>query len=189
VKKVKIGVIQGRFQGLHKGHMEYLLEGKKRCEFLYIGITNPDPDLTKENESDINRSKLEENPFTYFERMIMLRDALIEYGVKREEFEIVPFPINYPELIKFYVPLDALFFITIYDEWGKHKLEILKSIGVKIDLMWTRTLDERFTSGKELRKLIAENKPWEHLVPNTVTGYIRNNKLDKRVKELRHGKI
>ena len=64
IEKVKIGVIHGRFQGLHLGHIEYLLEGKKRCKFLYIGVTNPDPNLTKENINDTKRSMPEENPFT-----------------------------------------------------------------------------------------------------------------------------
>ena len=90
----KIGVIHGRFQGLHYGHMEYLLEGKKRCDFLYIGVTNPDPGMTREDSADLKRSLPEENPFTYYERMIMLRDAMIESGINQTEFAIVPFPIN-----------------------------------------------------------------------------------------------
>lgn len=188
MKTVKAGVIHGRFQGLHHGHMEYLLEGKKRCDFLYIGITNPDPGLTKENTADTKRSMPEENPFTYYERMIMLRDAMLEAGIKRSEFEIVPFPINVPELIKFYVPLNALFFVTIYDEWGKHKLDTLNSLGVTTDLMWTRNLKERFTTGKDVRKLIAAEQPWEHLLPVSVTKYIKNNNLDLRIKELKNVK-
>ena len=189
MEKTKVGVIHGRFQGLHYGHMEYLLEGKKRCEFLFIGITNPDPGLTYENSADLNRSKPEENPFTYFERMIMLRDAMIEAGIDRNEFEIVPFPINLPELIKFYVPLDALFFITIYDDWGKYKLETIKALGVKTQLMWTRTLDERFTTGKDVRRLIAMNEPWEHLIPASTSNYIKNNKLDLRIRKLKNGNV
>lgn len=186
MKKVVVGVIHGRFQGLHFGHMEYLLEAKKRCNYLIIGITNPDPGLTKDNIADLKRSKPEENPFTYFERFIMLRDAMIESGIERSEFEIVPFPINIPELIKYYVPMDALFFITIYDDWGKHKLSTFKELGVRTDLMWTRTLDERFTTGKDVRKLIAMNEPWEHLLPSSVVKYIKINKLDLRIKELKN---
>lgn len=183
----KTGVIHGRFQGLHYGHMEYLLEAKKRCDFLFIGITNPDPGLTRENSTDLKRSKTEENPFTYFERLIMLRDAMIEASVGRNEFEIVPFPINVPEQIKFYTPLDALYFITIYDEWGKHKLNTIENLGCKTDLMWVRSLGERFTTGKDVRNLIADGEPWEHLLPSSVTLYIKNNKLDLRIKKLKNG--
>ena len=42
-----IGVIHGRFQMLHLGHMEYLLAGKARCERLIIGISNPDATFTR----------------------------------------------------------------------------------------------------------------------------------------------
>lgn len=189
MKKVEVGVIHGRFQGLHFGHMEYLLEAKKRCNFLIIGITNPDPGLTKDNTADLKRSKPEENPFTYFERFIMLRDEMIESGIERSEFEIVPFPINLPELIKYYVPMDALFFITIYDDWGNHKLNTFEKLGVETDLMWTRTSEERFTTGKYVRKLIAMNEPWEHLLPSSVVTFIKNNKLDLRIKEFKNGNL
>ena len=34
-----LGVVMGRFQGLHLGHMEYLLAGAQRCEHLLVGVT------------------------------------------------------------------------------------------------------------------------------------------------------
>jgi cytidyltransferase-like protein len=181
---MKIGVIHGRFQMLHMGHIEYLLAGKSKCDFLYIGITNPDPDLTALNENDLKRSDMSANPLTYFERLDMIRDAMIEFGIKREEFEIVPFPINYPQLIKYYVPLNATFFVTVYDNWGLHKLKTIQDLGVSTDLMWTRTMDERFSSGKEVRNLIANGEKWEHLVPKSTAQYILRNNLSERVKEL-----
>jgi len=179
--KKRVGVIHGKFQLLHKGHMEYLLEGKRRCDFLYIGITNPDVLLTKEHVTDKNRSNPKSNPFMYYERMEMIRDALLEEGIKKDEFEIVPFPINIPELLKFYIPMDATFFITIYDEWGWHKYNLLKKMDLIIDLMWVREMSERYTSGTEVRNLIANNKEWEYLVPNSVVKYIKEKELDKRI--------
>ena len=180
--KANKGVIHGRFQGLHHGHMEYLLEGKKRCNFLYIGISNPDPSLTLTNETAPSRSNISENPFTYFERMEMICEAMVEAGVNRNEFEVVPFPINYPENIKYYVPTDALFFVTIYDAWGEHKLQALTDLGFDIDIMWKRTMEERFTTGTLVRTLIAKQESWEHLVPKSVEKYIKHNSLDERLK-------
>ena len=58
----RIWVIHGRFQGLHIGHMEYLLEGKKRCDFLYIGITNPDAYFIVKNSWGIDNR----NPYDGF---------------------------------------------------------------------------------------------------------------------------
>jgi len=181
---MKLGVIHGRFQILHLGHMEYLLAGMSKCDFLYIGITNPDPELTQKNSTDAKRSELAANPFTYYERLEMIRDAMLENAVDRANFEIVPFPINFPNLIKYYVPLNATFFVTIYDEWGRHKLQTITDLGVKVETMWTRTMDERLTSGSEVRTLIAENKEWQHLVPKSVAEYMEKKSLLTRVQEL-----
>ena len=54
--KDAVGVIHGRFQMLHYGHMEYLLAGKERCERLIIGISNPDVTLVKFNDANPHRS-------------------------------------------------------------------------------------------------------------------------------------
>lgn len=180
----KVGVIHGRFQILHYGHLEYLLEGKKRCDFLYIGITNPDPSLTKAEETNSSRSLEISNPLMYFERAIIIRNALLEANIQREEFEIVPFPINYPDLIKYYVPLDATFFITIYDNWGNHKQKVLEQMGLKVDVMWIRNMSERFTSGTEVRELMRTGKKWDHLVPPSVASFINNNNILNRIKNL-----
>lgn len=182
-----IGVIHGRFQPLHLGHMEYLLEGKKRCDFLWIGITNPDPEVTAENVANPARSMPSSNPFTFFERLLMIRDALLEAGLVRKEFEIVPFPINFPEIIRYYAPLDAVYFVTVYDAWGQAKVDTLKGLGLKVDVMWTRKMSDRFTSGTEIRKLIARGNPWDHLVPASVAKIIRTFDLDRRILELASG--
>ena len=184
MSKHPIGVIHGRFQPPHLGHIEYLLAGKSRCAFLYIGIANPDPNLTAENSANLLRSRLEANPFTFQERLLMLRDSLLEVGIPRSEFEIVPFPINYPHLLKYYVPLDAHFFVTVYDDWGREKVKVLEDLGVKVEVMWERSMLERFTSGTEVRKLIAIGEEWQHLVPQAVVRIIRELKLDERVHEI-----
>ena len=179
----KIGVIHGRFQMLHKGHMEYLLAGKQRCEYLIIGIANPDAHLTKFNIANPQRSDRTSNPLTYFERFQMIQGAMKEYGVPQEEFDIVPFPINYPELLFNYTPRDAVYYMTIYDAWGWEKKRILESIGCHVEVMWERTNATRITSGTEVRQRIAEGLPWEHLVPNFVYGYILDKGIDKRIRE------
>lgn len=180
--KYQLGVIHGRFQGLHLGHMEYLLEGKKRCEHLFIGITNYDLNEKKEIDSyNPTRTKKSSNPFTYFERYMMLKLGLLEYGVKQEEFDIVPFPIESPKRIINFVPKDATFFVTIYDKWGEHKEEILSGQGLKTEIMWIRDNNSRITSGTEIRQLIANGGEWENLVPKSVYNYITKNGLDKRI--------
>lgn len=116
-----IGVIHGRFQPLHLGHMEYLLAGKARCRFLYIGITNPDPHLTAISTADETRSTRSANPFTYYERLAIIRNSMIEAGVSSDEFEIVPFPINFPYLLPYYVPTAGTFYVNYLRSMGPRK--------------------------------------------------------------------
>lgn len=182
--KDRIGVIHGRFQMLHQGHMEYLLEGKKRCDYLLIGIANPDISLTKYSDAAPHRSSPLANPLTYFERFQMIRGSMLENGIALQEFDIVPFPINYPKLLGNYVPIDAKFYITIYDEWGIRKKEVLEQLGCSVEVMWERTDDERFTSGTEVRDRIAKGATWENLVPQYVSDYVKRNKIDLRIRNL-----
>lgn len=181
--KDKIGVIHGRFQGLHWGHMEYLLAGMKRCEHLFIGITNFDIMEEKPlNEANPTRASAESNPFSYYHRYMMIKNSLIEYGVSINQFDIVPFPIEYPDKIKNYVPVNAKFYVTIYDQWGEKKLSILNSLGYNTEVMWYRTNAERFSSGTQVRDAIRSGAEWKHLVPNAVYNYIIENDLISIIK-------
>lgn len=179
----KIGVIHGRFQVLHNDHMKYILSGKKLCEHLIIGICNPDVDLTKYTDANPHRGLKSSNPLTYFERLECVRNALLEYGVSRNDFEIVPFPINFPERIANYVPLSATFYMTIYDQWGKEKQKILKDqLGLDVKVMWEVPIEQKGISASEIRSCIYEGKEWKHLVPISVYDYILKNKIDIRIR-------
>ena len=182
--KNKLGVIHGRFQGLHLGHLEFLLEAFNRSEFVYIGISNPDPLLSKKDKADLKRSKEISNPFTFFDRLQMIKGSLLDEGLGENRFTIVPFPISYPELIEYYVPKDATYHLTIYDEWGEKKLATLKELNLETDVMWRRTMEDRFTTGSEVRNKIANNMEWSHLVPSYVYNYIRKNRLNEIVIKL-----
>lgn len=178
------GVIHGRFQVLHLKHMEYLMEAKKRCKILIIGISNPDSSYVCQSENDRNRSKKVNNPFTYFERYEMIRDAMLEFHIPREEFEIVPFPINRPECIFQYAPSDVTYYMSICDKWGEEKYEILKGLGLHVEILWNKPTEEKGITATEVRNLIVEGKEWGHLVPKSVYTYITEHHLDDRIKKL-----
>ena len=165
---VKTGFIHGRFQILHNDHLKYLLAGKKECEQLVVGITNPDPMLTKHDPADAARSHETANPLTYFERFLMVRAALVEAGLSLEEFMVVPFPVNFPELYKFYIPSEATFFLTIYDDWGERKLSMFESFGLKTHVLWRRSSEKKGLTSTEVREGIALGKQWQHMVPPAV---------------------
>jgi nicotinamide mononucleotide adenylyltransferase len=163
-----LGVIHGRFQPVHNDHLTYILAGKARCEHLVVGVTNPDPVLTMEDAADPARSASVSNPLTYFQRFQLIRNALREAGIGYDEFSVVPFPVNRPELYRFYVPLDALFFLTIYDDWGRRKLELFRSVGLRTEVMWEKPIERKGLTAAEIRNRMMNNEPWKHLVPKGV---------------------
>ena len=186
-KVEKTGVVHGRFQILHNDHMKYILAAKERCRHLVVGITNPDPTLTRHDEADPARSAPDANPLTYLERQAMLQAALSEASIPAEDFTIVPFPINFPELYDYYVPLDAVFYLTIYDEWGERKLEMFQKLDLKTDVMWRRPIEQKGITSTEVRRLISAGEPWEHLVPDSVAGILKHLNIVSRITDV--GKI
>lgn len=162
---VEYGVVHGRFQIVHNDHVQYIMAAKQRCHNLIVGITNADPTHIKRELADPNRSRPEANPLTYFERYCMLRAVLLEQGLKPGEFELVPFPINNPELCQYYVPQGAVFFITIYDKWGEEKNSRLKSFGYNTEVLWQKPLDEKGITSTRVRRCIIEDSDFQELVP------------------------
>lgn len=182
--KDKLGVIHGRFQILHNDHIKYLVAGKEKCEHLIIGICNPEIDLTKYTKANPHRSKKSSNPLTYFERMECIKNSLIDVGIKQEEFDIVPFPINFPEKIFNYTPKNAKYYMTIYDEWGEEKYQNLKNnLKLDVDVLWRVTLEEKGISASDIRKKIQKGQEWKKYVPEYVYKYITENHIDQRIKQ------
>jgi len=180
----ELGFIHGRFQILHNDHRKYLLAGKALCRHLIVGITNPDPTLTREDAADPNRSCADANPLTYYERQLMVRETLIEAGVDGRDFTVVPFPVNFPELYFCYVPKDAVFFVSIYDDWGRKKRDTFVRLGLRTHVLWEVSPEQKGLSGSDIRQAIVKNQPWEHLVPPAVGRLIKAWNLRARLQHV-----
>lgn len=181
---VEVGVIHGRFQVLHNDHLKYILAGKARCEFLVVGITNPDPTLTRSDPADPMRSAPAANPLTYYERCIMVREALVAAGASPTEFVATPFPINVPELYRWYVPMDATYYLTIYDAWGRRKLAMFQTMGLKTEVLWERPAAEKGLTATEIRRKMARGEPWEELTPEPAAALLKKWGVPERLRKL-----
>jgi hypothetical protein len=181
---VDCGVIHGRFQVFHNDHLIYTMAGKSRCRHLIVGITNPDPLLTCDDPADPNRSSPLANPLTYFERYTMVREVLLGAGLEHTDFSLVPFPINLPALYRFYLPLDATFYLTVYDEWGKRKLDQFRTVGLKTEVLWTKDPESKGLNAGEIRRRMAFEQKWEHLVPREAEMLMKKWGVPERLKRL-----
>lgn len=179
--KKRTGLVCGRFQVFHNDHLRYVLEAGKCCDHLIVGITSPDPSMSPAESADENRGKKASNPCTYYERMQMVKRALKGTGFSDEEFDIVPFPIGRPELIRYYVPDDVTCYITIYDAWGESKKERLEGLGYEVQVLWHVSPEEKGISASEIRRAIASGREWKHLVPAEVYEYMVQYGIDKRI--------
>ena len=179
---VELGFIHGRFQLFHNDHLRYALLAKQQCEKLIVGITSPENASLIREEVDPHRSEAASNPFTYYERFNMVKLALLGAGLKREDFEIVPYPIERPEILYNYVPLGATSFFTIYDDWGYEKLNRLKNLGYgTVVLFDTR---EKAMCSTEIRQKMVNGDNWKQMVPEAVYQYVVENNLVDKVKQV-----
>lgn len=178
---IETGVIHGRFQIFHNDHLKYLLAGWERCHHLVVGITNPDPSQNVEDPTDPNRSKLENNPLSYFERYLCVQGALLERGLHGSDYSIVPLPLSRPELYRYYVPLEATFFLTIYDQWGRKKLSMFSSLGLQTEVLWERAPEEKGITSTDIRNRIIKGEEWEHLVPGAVSELLNRWNIEARL--------
>ena len=53
---MKRGMIHGRFQPFHNGHLEYMRGAAEQSDELWVGITNPDPARILPEASDPART-------------------------------------------------------------------------------------------------------------------------------------
>ncbi len=165
-----IGVVRGRFQVFHLKHLEYVLAAKMRCRKLLIGIEEPDRIFRKD-----------QNPFTYYERFEMIHDSLIDFGIRRDEFEIVPFPSEHPERILNYVPQGAEFYLNLCDEDDEKLLAELEKMGFQTEVLIEKNEETRGVTSSEVRECILNGREWRSLVPKKVYEYIMCYHLDERM--------
>lgn len=165
-----IGVVRGRFQVFHLKHLEYVLAAKMRCRKLLIGIEEPDRIFRKD-----------QNPFTYYERFEMIHDSLIDFGIRRDEFEIVPFPSEHPERILNYVPQGAEFYLNLCDEDDEKLLAELEKMGFQTEVLIEKNEETRGVTSSEVRECILNGREWRNLVPKKVYEYIMCYHLDERM--------
>lgn len=178
--RYKNGVVLGRFQPFHKGHLSYIQKALKRCETLYIGITTPGPVLTLYEPQDLNRLGRSNNPFKFSERKQMITKALETEDINLKRIKYIEFK---PYKIKEWflkVPIDAVYFLLLLSPNEKQKVKDMKAQGLKVVILGNKR--SRRHKAFDIRSKIIQNKPWKHLVPASVYEYLLRINTPKRLK-------
>lgn len=161
--RVRLGMIHGRFQPFHLGHLEYLHLALARADNLLIGITNPDPwTLAPETVAD-HRHREDANPLTYYERARIIAAVLTDEGVPHARWEITAFPVNFPERYAWYAPQRTVQFLRVFSEWEQTKADRLSEAGYRVEILQPGRAKQ--IEATEVRQRLRDGGDWETLVP------------------------
>jgi nicotinamide-nucleotide adenylyltransferase len=168
---MKVGLLVGRFQPFHNGHLNAVKFALKRVDYLYIIV------------GSAQRSHERDNPFTAGERISMIKSALDENGVDPSKWMAIPIQDAdshsvWVSSVRSMVPKfdivftnDSLTF-TLFKEEG----------GIEVEAV--PFLDRKHYSATNVRNRILERKDWESLVPDQVAALVREFGGVERVRNL-----
>lgn len=125
------GCVTGRFQPLHRQHVELFSRAAEQHDGLVVAITNPDPTSMRPEEASAHRHLAEANPFSYFERARMIQVA-IGSEVHGRPVTIVPFDLMKPEVWHGYVPVEAVQYVRRRGPWEEEKAARLRAAGYRV---------------------------------------------------------
>jgi cytidyltransferase-like protein len=167
---VKLACVSGRFQPLHRQHVELFERALQEAEQLIVAITNPDQGALYQSTASTHRHRLQDNPFTYFERSRFVAAVLRERGWL-ERATIVPFDLGAPAYWASYVPLTALQLVRVYSPWEEAKVDLLKNAGYAVRVLAGDAAHR--VNGGTIRTLIRAGGDWEPDVPDAVVPLVR----------------
>lgn len=165
------GMVHGRFQPFHNGHLAYLIAAASCCQRLLVGITNPVRSRTVAEDDDPKRHLPAANPFTYTQRLLMVDGAAREAGLA-VPVHVIPFPISEPEVWYEYVPVGTVQFIRLFSVWGATKADRLRTAGFEVVVLDEGAVKD--VSGEQVREAIRRGEDWDPLVPTVVAQVIRS---------------
>jgi nicotinamide-nucleotide adenylyltransferase len=167
---MRVGLLVGRFQPFHLGHLEAVKYALKRVDYLYVVV------------GSAQRSHERDNPFTAAERIAMIKGALDGNAVDPSKWMAIPIVdadshslwVSSVESMvpKFDVVFtnDALTFLLFKEE------------GIEVKAV--PYLDRTKYSATNVRDRILERKDWESLVPGQVGKLVKQFGGVERVRAL-----
>lgn len=181
---MRYAVVHGRFQPFHLDHLAYCRLALERAELLVVGITNFDPALAEVESTNPHRHEAAANPFSYWERTLMIRDALLEDGVPAARFALVALPVHHPERWEHYVPTDpatCVHVLRVFSPWEEEKARRLAAAGMRVEAL--RGQPKR-VSASDVRARLAAGGNWEELVPPAVRAWLPKFGAQARLRRL-----
>jgi nicotinamide-nucleotide adenylyltransferase len=153
------GLLVGRFQPVHRGHLEAIRR---------VRATAPDRELIL-GVGSAQHSYTLENPFTSGERIEMLLRALAEAGV--EGVQAIPI-VDIDRHSEWVAYLEGLLpgFGRVYTNNPLTRLLFERAGYAVEELPW---VERESFEGRRIRRELADDGPWAEKVPPSVAEYLR----------------
>jgi nicotinamide-nucleotide adenylyltransferase len=169
------GIMVGRFQPVHKGHIEVIKQALQEVDELIIGVGSSQEGYTFEN------------PFTAEERMLMIKRALEEAGIDRSRIHIVLIPDVHDDKkwVSSVLSLSPEFSVVYSGNPWVQRLFREAGYEVRVPPPFRR---EEY-QGMEIRDRMLKGEKWEDLVPNSVLELMQKINAVERMERISRGKL
>jgi nicotinamide-nucleotide adenylyltransferase len=164
------GLLVGRFQPFHAGHLEVVryLKGRRPDETLVFGIGSSEASYTPEN------------PFTAAERAEMIERALREAGIAGWSTVPIPDIDRHPLWVAHVQELVPPFERVYTNNPLTHHLFQRAGVAVESTPLFRRETWQ----GTKIRSAILDEIPWKPFVPDAVAAYLDSIGGAERVRML-----
>jgi len=167
---VKRGLLVGRFQPFHLGHLNAIKDVLKEVEELVIVI------------GSAQYSHRFNDPFTAGERLVMIRRALEEAKIDYSRVWVVPVPdvhlhMMWVSAVEGYTPP----FDVVYSNEPLTR-RLFMEAGYKVKAI--RFHERKLYSSTEIRERMLKDESWEKLVPKSVAAFIKEIDGINRLRDL-----
>ena len=169
MEKVR-GILIGRMQPVHNGHMQFINKVLDEVDEIIIGI----------GSAQISHEI--KDPFTAGERVVMMSQALAEMDVDPSRYYIIPMQdINFNAIWVSHVKMLTPPFSIVYSGNSLVK-QLFSEEGFEV--RQPPLYDRLHLSGTEVRRRILNDENWEELVPKATVDVMNEINGIERLKNL-----
>ena len=162
------GLMIGRFQPFHLGHLEALKFALSKVEKLWLGLGSS------------NKPTEKNNPFSAEERKEMILSSIDDSMKEKISIYFIPDLENHVKWIEMIDTIVPNFGIVFSNDELTNHLYSKKDVQV-ISIPF---LKREELSGTNIRDLIISDQQWEHLVPEGTKNFLKNTSAKERLKNL-----
>lgn len=162
------GLLIGRFQPFHLGHLKALKFALSKVDKLWVGLGSSNKPLQKNN------------PFSTEERKDMILSSIDESMKSRIQIYFIPDLENHIEWIKLIDKLVPKFdIIFTNDELTKHLYSKRD-----IEVLPIPFVNRNILSGTNIRDMIISDQKWDEYVPEGTRNFLNKINAKERLKIL-----